>query len=160
MKLDLRDILIEMKKRKTIDLYAAHFGYNKDEPFNKPLKRLQPVKVRLEFVSSYVGIKLTDSEIKNLDILTLHREFDIHIVARKFNKKGVVTTDRFEFFTNRYRLLQNNVYDKGFIQFFESYDKAVDYWNFRVEEHKKLMKENIVELENKMNEFEKQQTIK
>lgn len=160
MKLDLRDILIEMKKRKTLDLYAAHFGYNKDEPFNKPLKRLQPIKVRLEFISSHSEIKLTDIEIKNLNKLHLHREFDSNIVARKFNKKGTLTTDRLEFFANRYRLLQNNVFDLGFIQFFESFDKAVDYWNFRVEEHKKLMKDNIVELENKMKEFVEKNLIK
>lgn len=46
------------------------------------------------------------------------------------------------------------------MQFFENYDKATTYWNLKIKEHERLMKENILELEKKMKEFVEKNLIK
>lgn len=166
MKIDLRDIFIQLKKmqdegkKAEFDIYGMLFAYSKSNPFQKATKRIEPVRILVQAVQ-YGVIKFSEIEIKHMSNRDIIENLDFYVRFMPYNKKGVVQVEKkIDIYTNKYSYLQNDFSDYGVMQFFENYDKATTYWNLKIKEHERLMKENILELEKKMKEFVEKNLIK
>lgn len=166
MKIEKKDILLQLKKlqvageKAEFDIYGMLFAYSKSNPFNKATKKIPPVKIKV-ILSQYSNIKFTEQEINFMSDKQIIEHLDFYARFKPYNKKGVLEMDKnLDIYTNKYSYFQNDFCDLGVMQFFENYDKAAMYWNLKIKEHERLMKENIIELENKMKEFVDKNLIK
>lgn len=166
MKITLKEILLQLKKlqvageKAEFDIYGMLFAYSQSNPFNKATKRIEPVKLKV-IVSEHSIIKFTEAEINIMSERKLIEHLEFYARFKPYNKKGILEVGKnIDIFTNKYSYFNSDFSDSGVMQFFENYDKAAMYWNLKIKEHERLMKENILELEKKIKEFNDKNYLK